>query len=85
MSCLHKMGYVLTFNNKCSSIYFGRKLVATTPLVNGLYMIDVSSCNLHVDVDLKKSKQSVNDPTSGIVDLSLLVMKDYKSFVEIHT
>ena len=55
------MGYVLTFKNKCCSIYFGSKLIATTPLVNGLYMIDVYSYNLQVDIALKKSKQSVNE------------------------
>ena len=36
MSCLDKIGYALTFKNKCCSIYFGSKLVATAPLVNGL-------------------------------------------------
>ena len=61
VSCLDKMGYALTFKNKCFSIYFGSKLVATTPLVNGLYMIDVYFYNLQVDIALKKSKQSVNE------------------------
>ena len=32
-----------------------------TPLVNGLYLIDVSLYNLQVDVALKKSKKSVNE------------------------
>ena len=30
-------------------------------MVNGLYLIDVSSYNLQVDVSLKKSKQSANE------------------------
>ena len=61
VSCLDKMGYALTFKNKCCSIYFGSKLIAITPLVSGLYMIDVSFYNLQVDIALKKSKQSVNE------------------------
>ena len=61
VSCLDKMGYALNFKTTCYSIYFGSKLVATTPLVNGLYMIDVSSYNLLNDIALKKSKQSVNE------------------------
>ena len=61
MSCLDKMCYLLTFKNKWCSIYFGSKLVATKTLVNGLYMIDVSSYNLQVNIALKKSKQSVNE------------------------
>ena len=32
-----------------------------TPLVNGLYLIDLSSYNLQADVAIKKSKQSVNE------------------------
>ena len=36
-------------------------MVVTTPLVNGLYLIDVSSYNLQMDVSLKKSKQGVNE------------------------
>ena len=45
----------------CCSIYLGSKLVVTAPLVNGLYVIDVSSYNLQMDVALKKSKQDVNE------------------------
>ena len=36
-------------------------MVATAPLVNGLYLIDVSSYNLQMDVALKKSKHGVNE------------------------
>ena len=36
-------------------------MVATTPLVNDLYLINISSYNLQVDVALKNSKQSVNE------------------------
>ena len=36
-------------------------MVTITPLVNGLYLIDVSSYNLQLDVALKKSKLSVNE------------------------
>ena len=43
ISCLDKMVYILISKGKCCSIYLRSKLVATTPLVNGLYMIDVSS------------------------------------------
>ena len=56
VSCLDKMGYTLIIKDKCCSIYLGSKLVVTIPLVNGLYMIDVSSYNLQMDVALKKSK-----------------------------
>ena len=59
--CLDKMGYTLIIKDKCCSIYLGSKLVATTLLVNSLYLIDVSSYNLHMDVALKKSKQDVNE------------------------
>ena len=55
------MGYALNFKNKCCSFYFGSKLVAKIPLVNSLYMIDISSYNLQVDVVIKKSKQIVNE------------------------
>ena len=61
VSCLDKMGYTLIIKDKCCSIYLGSKLVVTTPLVNGLYLIDVSSYNLQMDVALKKSKQGVNE------------------------
>ena len=61
VSCLDKMGYTLIIKDKCCSIYLGSKLVATAPLVNGLYLIDVSSYNLQIDVALKKSKQGVNE------------------------
>ena len=54
------MGYTLIIKDKCSSIYLGSKLVAMTPLVNGLYLIDMFSYNLQMDVALKKSKQDVN-------------------------
>ena len=36
-------------------------MVVTAPLVNGLYLIDVSSYNLEMGVSLKKSKQGVNE------------------------
>ena len=61
VSCLDKMGYTLIIKNKCCSIYLGSKLVVSTPLVNGLYVIDVSYYNLQMDVALKKSKQGVNE------------------------
>ena len=61
VSCLDKMGYTLIIKDKCCSIYLGSKLVVTAPLVNGLYLIDVSSYNLQIDVALKKSKQGVNE------------------------
>ena len=54
--CLDKMAYALNFNEKFYIIYFGSELVSTIPLVNSLYLIDVSSYNLQVDVALKKSK-----------------------------
>ena len=37
------------------------KFFVTTPLVNALYLIDVSSYNLQMDVALKKSKQGVKE------------------------
>ena len=46
ISCLDKMGYTLIIKDKCCSIYLGSKLVATAPLVNSLYLINVSSYNL---------------------------------------
>ena len=55
------MGYTLIIKDKCCSIYLGSKLVVTTPLVNGLYLIDVSSYNIQLDVALKKSKQGVHE------------------------
>ena len=55
------MGYTLIIKNKCCSIYLGGKLVGMAPLVNGLYLIDVSSYNLQMDVALKKSKLGVNE------------------------
>ena len=55
------MRYTLIIKEKCCSIYLGSKLAATAPLVNGLYLIDVSSYNLQMDVALKKSKQDVNE------------------------
>ena len=61
VSCLDKMGYTLIIKNKCCSIYLGSKLVVTAPLVNDLYLIDVSSYNLQMDVAPKKSKQGVNE------------------------
>ena len=54
------MEYTFIIKDKCCSIYLGSKLFATAPLVNGLYLIDVSSYNLQIDVALKKSKQGVN-------------------------
>ena len=56
------MGYTLIIKDKCCSIYLGSKLVVTTPLVNGLYLIDVSSYNLQMDVALQKSKHDVTKP-----------------------
>ena len=53
-----------------------------TPLINGLYIIDIFSYNLHMDVALKKSKQDVNEATYGIADLGMLAMEDYKIFIE---
>ena len=61
VSCLEKMGYNLIIKDKCCSIYLGSKLVATALLVNGLYLINVSSYNLQMDVALKKSKHGVNE------------------------
>ena len=61
VSCLDKMGYTLIIKDKCCSIHLGSKLVATAPLVNGLYVIDVSSYNLQIDIALKKSKHGVNE------------------------
>ena len=59
VSCLDKMGYTLIIKDKCCSIYLGSKLVVTAPLVNGLYLIDVSSYNIQMDVACQKSKQDV--------------------------
>ena len=59
ISCLDKMGYTLIIEDTFCSIYLRSKLVATTPLVNGLYLINVSSENPKIDVALKKSKQDV--------------------------
>ena len=61
VSCLDKMGYTLIIKDKCFSIYLGSKLVPGTPLVNGLYLIDVSSYNLQKDVSLMKSKHDGNE------------------------
>ena len=55
------MGYTLIVKDKCCSIYLKIKLVVKAPLVNSLYLIDVSSYNLQMDGTLKKSKQDVND------------------------
>ena len=55
------MSNTLTIKNKFRSIYFRSKLVVTTRLVNGLYLIDVSSYNLQVGLSSKKSKQSKNE------------------------
>ena len=55
------MGYTLIIKDKCCSIYLGSKLVDTGPLVNDLYLIDVFSYNLQIDVSLKRSKQGVNE------------------------
>ena len=55
------MGYTLIIKDKCCSIYLGSKLVATAPLVNALYLIDIYSYNLQMDVALEKSKQGVNE------------------------
>ena len=55
VSCLDKMRYTLIIRDKCCSVYLGSKLVVTAPLVNGLYLIDVSYYNLQIDVALKKS------------------------------
>ena len=60
-SCLDRMGYTLIIKDKCCSLYLGSKLVATAPLVNGLYLIDVSSYNLQIDVSLKKSKHDMTE------------------------
>ena len=43
VSCLDKIGYTLIIKDKYCSIYLGSKLPSMTPLVNGLYLIDVSS------------------------------------------
>ena len=61
ISFLDKMGYTLIMTDKCCSIYLGSKLVTMTPLVNGLYLTDVSSYNRQRDIALKKSKQDVNE------------------------
>ena len=44
----------------CHLLYFGSKLVDMDPLVNFLYLVDVFSYSLQIDVALKKSKQDVN-------------------------
>ena len=46
VSYFDKMSYTLIIEDKYYSIYFGSKLIATTHLVNALYMIDVCSYNL---------------------------------------
>ena len=51
----------MIIKDKYCSIYLGSKLVVTAPLVNGLYLIDVSSYNLQMDVALKKSKHGVSE------------------------
>ena len=56
VSCLDKMGYTLIIKDKCCSIYLGSKLFAKAILVNVLYLIDVFSYNLQMDVSLNKSK-----------------------------
>ena len=60
VSCLDKMGYTLIIKDKCCFIYLGSKLVATTLLVKDLYLIDVSSYYIQIDVTLNKSKHDVN-------------------------
>ena len=55
------MGYTLIIIDKCCSINLGNKLVVTAPLFNDLYLIDISSYNLQMDIALKMSKQYVNE------------------------
>ena len=55
------MGYMLIIKDKCCSIYLGSKLVATTPLINVLYLSDVSYYNLQIDGALKESEHDVNE------------------------
>ena len=43
VSCMDKMRYTLFFKNKCCSIHLGSKLVVMVLLVNGLYIINISS------------------------------------------
>ena len=61
VSCLDKIRYTLIIKDKCCYIYLESKFVVTAPLVNGLYLIDVPSYNLQIDVALKKRKHDVNE------------------------
>ena len=52
ISCLEKMGYTLIIKDKHYYIYFRSELVTMTALFNSIYLIDVSSYNLLIDVNL---------------------------------
>ena len=46
------MCYTLAIENKGSFIYFVSKFIATTLLVDGLYLINVSSLNLQICIEV---------------------------------
>ena len=75
-----------SYLDKCCCIYMGSKLVIKTPLVNGLYLIEVCSYNLQMDDSVKKNKQDVNkayDNMHLIICIYMLVNTFYASFQSI--
>ena len=61
ISCLNKLGYNFLFKNNSCSIYMNDKIIGNGILANGLFIIDVKSTIMNMDVNVKRKREEVND------------------------
>ena len=61
ISCLNKLVYNFLFKNNSCSIYMNDEIIGNGILTNDLFIIDVRSTIINMDVNVKRKREEVND------------------------
>ena len=61
ISYLNKLGYSFLFKNNSCSIYMNDKIIKNEILTNSLFILDVRSTIMNMDVNVKRKREKVND------------------------
>ena len=61
VSCLTKLGHNFLFKNNSYSIYMNDEIIENRILTNGLFIVDIRSTIMNMDVNVKKKREEVNN------------------------
>ena len=61
VSCLNKLRYSFLFKNNSCSIYMNDEIIGNEILTNSLFILDVRSTIMNMDVNVKRKREEMND------------------------